>query len=112
VRDPNTFAIIALVSIYDESVADFAERLAQDRLEVHRHTRSTAAIDLAVPADPVLRRAHPARQRRAGFTGRRRQRCWPAAPPYRTLDWPFRKIAADLLPEHQDSWAVDGGEGR
>jgi hypothetical protein len=33
VRDPNTFPIIALVSIYDESIADFAERLAQDRLE-------------------------------------------------------------------------------
>jgi hypothetical protein len=33
VRDPNTFAVIALVSICDECVADFAERLAQDRLE-------------------------------------------------------------------------------
>jgi hypothetical protein len=33
VRDPNTFAVIALVSICDECVAEFAERLAQESLE-------------------------------------------------------------------------------
>jgi hypothetical protein len=33
VRDPNTFAVIALVSICDECVAMFAERLAQGSLE-------------------------------------------------------------------------------
>ena len=32
-RDPNTFAVIALVSICDECVAEFAERLAQESLE-------------------------------------------------------------------------------
>jgi hypothetical protein len=31
VRDPNSFAVIALVSICDECVADFAERLAVGR---------------------------------------------------------------------------------
>ena len=30
---PNTFAVIALVSICDECVAEFAERLAQESLE-------------------------------------------------------------------------------
>lgn len=33
VRDPNTFAVIALVSICNECVAMFAERLAQGSLE-------------------------------------------------------------------------------
>jgi hypothetical protein len=33
VRDPSTFAVIALVSICDECVAEFAERLAQESLE-------------------------------------------------------------------------------
>jgi len=43
-------------------------------------------------------------------TGRRHQRCWPAH--RRAGRWIglSGQIAADLLPEAGDSWAVNGGE--
>jgi hypothetical protein len=72
----------------------------------------TAALDLAVPADPVLRRAHrPASggpdlpRDDASDVGRRHRR------PGRWIG-PSGQIAADLLPELGDSRVIDDGEGR
>jgi hypothetical protein len=67
-----------------------------------------SVIDLAVPADPVLRHAHPGPPAVAD----RHQRCWLAD--CRAGRWIglSGQVAADLLPEAGDLGAVDRGEGR
>jgi len=49
VRDPTTFAVIALIFICDKCVANFAESLGRSARRLHRRSRSPADIGLTVP---------------------------------------------------------------
>jgi hypothetical protein len=70
VRDPTTFAVIALIFICDKCVANFAESSARSGRRLHRRGRLPADIDLAatrrdrsVRGAVVLVRAGSARHR-------------------------------------------------